>query len=104
MPSTRILAYFREEEGPTLILEESDAHNEGLQILFRSAWITLTVHSALSAIGLTAAVSSTLADNNIPCNVVAAAHHDHLFVPVEKADQAMACLKQLQQNSEPNLN
>ncbi len=54
-----------------------------MPILFRSAWITLTVHSDLQAVGLTAAFAAALAQADIPCNVVAGAYHDHLFVPVE---------------------
>jgi uncharacterized protein len=67
----------------------------GLTILFRAAWITLTVHSDLAAAGLTAAVSSALFEQGISCNVVAAAHHDHLFVPENCAEEALAVLKAL---------
>lgn len=65
-------------------------------ILFRAAWITLTVHSDLSAVGLTAAVAGALAQANISCNVIAGAYHDHLFVPFESAAQAMEILRRLQ--------
>ena len=64
-------------------------------MLFRAAWITLEVHSDLNAVGLTAAVSGALARAGISCNVVAAACHDHLFVPVEAAPAALACLESL---------
>ena len=47
-------------------------------------------------VGLTAAVAVALADAGIACNVVAAVHHDHLFVPVESADAALAALRALQ--------
>ena len=90
------IASFHEEEGMTLILEEGQAQQAKLQPLFRASWITLRVHSALQAVGLTAAVATTLAEAGISCNVVAAAFHDHLFVPVESANAAMVALKQLQ--------
>jgi hypothetical protein len=45
------------------------------------ACLTLRVHSALDGVGLTAAVASALAEIGIPCNMVAAFHHDHAFVP-----------------------
>jgi hypothetical protein len=90
------LGTFREAEGLTVIVEESVALAHGLQPLFRASWITLTVNSDLAAVGLTAAVSRALADAGISCNVVAAAHHDHLFVPVEQGSDAVAVLRLLQ--------
>jgi hypothetical protein len=70
--------------------------------LFRAAWITLTVHSDLQAVGLTAAVATALAQSGISCNVVAAAFHDHIFVPVESAKEALSVLQQLQKSSSQN--
>jgi hypothetical protein len=67
----------------------------GWPILFSAAWITLTVHSDLQSVGLTAAVSAALAEAEISCNVVAGVHHDHLFVPVARAEEAVAVLKRL---------
>lgn len=90
------LATFREAEGLTTILEESQAIQVGLKIHFRAAWITLEVHSDLADVGLTAAVSTALAAENIPCNIIAAVHHDHLFVPVELQMKALEVLLQLQ--------
>jgi hypothetical protein len=90
------IATFRETEGTTVILEEPVAAAHRLTPLFRAAWITLTVNSDLHAVGLTAAVAAALADAGISCNVVAAAHHDHLFVPADRADAAMQVLRRLQ--------
>ncbi len=59
------------------------------------------MHSDLQAVGLTAAVATALAEAGISCNVVAAAYHDHLFVPVESASQAIAALRTLQERSGP---
>ena len=90
-----VLGTFRESEGLSVILPEADARELGWPILFSAAWITLTVYSDLQFVGLTAAVSSALADANISCNVVAGVHHDHLFVPAARGDEAMVVLKTL---------
>ena len=92
----RPIASFREAEGITLIVEEAQALTAGLRVRFRAAWLVLNVTSDLHDVGLTAAVSTTLADAGIACNVVAAVHHDHLFVPVESAAAALAALRALQ--------
>ena len=86
------LCYFVEGEGITVILpkEKADAHN--ISYSTSCAWITLTVHSSLEAVGLTAAVSKALTESNISCNVVAAFYHDHIFVPIEDAQRAMSAL------------
>lgn len=90
---------FREKEGLTVIVEEGEASKAGLTPLFRAAWITLTVHSDLNAVGLTAAFARALGEANISCNVVAAALHDHIFVPVDDAGRALAALAALQQRA-----
>ncbi|PMS32672.1 hypothetical protein B0G57_12555 [Trinickia symbiotica] len=90
------LATFREREGLTVVIDEPTALREGLPVLFRAAWITLNVHSDLEAVGLTAAVADALTRARISCNVVAAAFHDHIFVPVERARDALAQLTDLQ--------
>jgi hypothetical protein len=95
----RPIATFREREGLTLIVEESEALKAGIEPMFRAAWITLTVHSDLQAVGLTAAFAAALGKANVSCNVVAAAYHDHVFVPIESAGKAMAALQQLQRDS-----
>lgn len=61
--------------------------------------MTLGVHSDLAAVGLTAAVASALVVAGIACNVIAAAHHDHLFVSLDAADAALAVLNALQQSA-----
>jgi hypothetical protein len=90
------LGTFREEEGLTVVLKEETALARQMTILFRAAWITLRVHSDLSAVGLTAAFSKALAEAHISCNVLAGARHDHLFVPVDEAERALAVLRELQ--------
>lgn len=92
----QIIASIREPEGVSLIMAAADAERHGLPVLFRCAWITLTVHSDLAAVGLTAAFAQALGNAGISCNVVAGAYHDHIFVPVAAAEQAMAALRALQ--------
>lgn len=93
------LAEFKEAEGTTLVLEK--AHADALEIKYDyvSAWITLTVHSSLAAVGLTAAFANALAAKNISCNVIAGYYHDHLFVAHDDADKAMQALQHLAQNA-----
>lgn len=92
---TTPLATFREDEGLSLILSEAEARALGLATDLPMARITLTVHSALDGVGLTAAVASALANADIPCNMVAAFHHDHAFVPLDDAPRALAILRKL---------
>jgi len=91
----QIIASVREPEGLSVIVAEPTALEQGLSVAFVAAWITLTVHSDLAAVGLTAAFSRALARAGISCNVVAGVHHDHLFVPFEQAPQAMDALRAL---------
>lgn len=86
---------FTESEGLTLIVnrKRADAADQCYEAVFRM--ITLEVHSSLQAVGLTAAVSQALASNNISANVVAAFHHDYVFVPSSQATEAAAVLKTL---------
>lgn len=93
------IALFHEREGVTAVLLEESAAAFGLTVAFRAAWITLTVHSDLEAIGLTAAVAAALAAEGISCNVLAAVYHDHLFVPIDRADDAIDVLDRLQASS-----
>ena len=89
------IAVFREAEGLTLYLDFEAAERAGLPILFKAAWITMTVESALDAVGFTAAFAAALAEAGIACNVMAGARHDHLFTPWERRDEAMAALRRL---------
>jgi hypothetical protein len=88
-------ALIREAEGITAVATVEAAAALGATIEFEAAWLTLDVHSALEAVGLTAAVSRVLGDQGIPCNVIAAHHHDHLLVPVERSDDAVAAIESL---------
>ncbi len=56
------------------------------------ARISLSVHSSLEAVGLTAALAARLADRGISANVVAAVHHDHIFVPWDRREEALEAI------------
>jgi len=89
------LSYFLEKEGVTIILPKEKADSMNIPYATSCAWITLTVHSSLEAVGLTAAVSTALTEAGISCNVVAAFYHDHIFVPVKDTTRAMQALQKL---------
>lgn len=89
-PPADAFAVIREDEGTTAIVAGERA---GMAF----GRITLMVHSALEGVGLTAAVSGALAGAGIACNVVAGYHHDHLFVPWERREEALELLQRLAQ-------
>jgi hypothetical protein len=90
MPETAF-AVIREDEGLCCVLPAQAAEDDAPKF----ARITLKVHSALEAVGLTAVVSTSLATSGIACNVVAGLYHDHLFVPWERREEAVGILKKL---------
>lgn len=90
------LALFREEEGLSAVLTIEDARSLSLCTDLPMRRIVLTAATALDGVGLTAAVAGELAEAGLPCNVIAAYHHDHLFVPAPRADTALAILLALQ--------
>jgi uncharacterized protein len=95
LPEVAPEATVREEEGLTVVVARERADELGLSYDFAAGWITLRVHSALDAVGLTAAVSRALAHAGLSCNVLAGLHHDHLLVPAGRADEALAVLREL---------
>lgn len=90
-----IEASVREDEGLSLVVTRQVADLAGWAYSFTAAWITLRVTSDLSAVGLTAAVAGALASEGISCNVIAGVFHDHLLVPVDRRDEAMAVLRRV---------
>lgn len=90
--SEEIIGSFTEEEGKTLVINKEVADRLNLPYGSVMSWITLNVHSSLEAVGLTAKVSSALAEKGISCNVVAAYYHDHIFVGKEDAQKALNTL------------
>jgi len=81
------LGMFIEKEGLTIIREDGEAPYFSM--------ISLSVHSSLEAVGLTAAISRALGDAGISANVVAAYFHDHVFVQEADAEHAVKVLREL---------
>jgi uncharacterized protein len=96
---TRVFATVAEDEGLTLVLTRDEADAAGLRPEWAAARITLQVNSQLQDVGLTATVSSRLAARGISCNIVAGFFHDHLFVPEDRATDALQLLRQLAQEA-----
>ena len=83
---------FQEAEGLSLIAPREQVEGAGMPYGFSSRMITLDVHSSLEAVGFLAAIAAHLAQAGIAVNVVSAFHHDHLFVPESRAEEAITAL------------
>lgn len=94
-PALTPVATFHETEGLTAIVPLRQAQALGLVFQFESRMVTLTIQSALDAVGFLARISAALATRGIACNVVSAFHHDHLFVPTDRLDDALRALDSL---------
>jgi hypothetical protein len=94
--SSKAISVFKEDEGVSMVLPVELAEKSMFNVDYPMRCITLNVFSSLEGVGLTAAVSAALGDNGVPCNMVAAFHHDHVFVPSEMCDRAMEILISLQ--------
>ena len=92
---TAPISTFNETEGLTLVITEAKAIEHKLSYDGVFSCLTLQVNSSLAAVGLTAAVANALKDSGISANVIAAYHHDHVFVPKEKTIEALAALNLL---------
>lgn len=88
------VATFIESEGLTLVLTKKSAEDEGIEFESVFKQITLTVHSSLEAVGLTAAFANKLSSKGISANVIAGYYHDHIFVQSEKAQNALEALQE----------
>lgn len=95
---------FHEKEGLTLIIKKEIADKYEIKYTAVFSLISLTIHSSLEAVGLTAAISTQLAKNGISANVVAAFYHDHIFIPKEQIQSAMNALNELQKEQSKKVN
>jgi len=84
---------FIESEGITVVITLEQAQQHQLPWQFHARMITLQVYSSLNAVGFLAAVTSRLAAHGISVQPVSAFYHDYLFVPAERAREAIAVLR-----------
>ena len=94
-PSLTPRMIFQEAEGTTLIVLQSEAEAARLEYEFPCRMITLNVHSALEAVGFLAVIATALAGEGMGVNPVAGFYHDHLFVPQDRADDALRILARM---------
>jgi hypothetical protein len=87
------IGMFREKEGLTLILNRDQADKANIPYTSTFKMITLSVHSSLDAVGFLATITSKLAEKGISVNPISAYYHDHLFIPVSRATEAMELLQ-----------
>ena len=90
-----IICSFKESEGYSIIISKEEAASNNLPFYFISAWITLNIDSTLDSVGLTSSFSKELTEAGISCNVIAAYHHDHIFVPYKKRLKAVKILSDI---------
>ena len=92
---SNIICSFKESEGYSIIISKEEAIKNNLPFYFVSAWITLEIDSTLDSVGLTSSFSRELTNAGISCNVIAAYHHDHIFVPYKKRLKAVKILSDM---------
>ena len=96
------ISVYQEKEGLSLVIQQHTADTMAVKYSAVFALITLNIYSDLNAVGLSAAVSGALAKRGISCNIVAAYHHDHVFVPQERAQEAMDILWNMSMDNFPH--
>lgn len=89
------ISTFQEKEGVSLIVTREVADRNGISYDSVFKRITISLHTSLDAVGLTALLSTALAEKGISANVVAAFYHDHIFVPSDKAEMALDAINAL---------
>ena len=96
-----VIALFKEKEGLTVYCTECFLATLPQEIVLEAskpmAMITLQIHSALDAVGLTAAFATELGQHEMSANVMAGFYHDHIFISggMEMGQQAVEVLQGL---------
>ena len=97
LPDLPLSAMGAEVHGTTIVVKGHLALTADLDYEFEAAWLTIDTHTSLSSVGLTASVATALAMRSIPVNVIAGFHHDHLLVPADMAEDAIAAIDRIRQ-------
>ncbi len=90
---TSCQGYYREQEGVTLIINKRQADLDNLTYDPVFKRISLMVHSSLEAVGFLSRITEILAAQGISVNVISGYFHDHLYVNVEEAENAIMTLE-----------
>lgn len=99
VPVPGAFATIAEAEGMTVIAPVAVLEAAGMVVADHWARISLTLHSSLHAVGLTAAFARVLTDHAISANVVAGCHHDHILVAWADRARAIAALRALSRDA-----
>ncbi len=104
IPLSSIILLFREPctsppDQTTLIIPETLATTHTIPHIYVCKMLTVNVHSSLEAVGFMAVLATKLAERGISVNPVSGYFHDHLFVPVERAREAVEVLEGLREEA-----
>ncbi|KAM3519025.1 hypothetical protein NHJ13051_007780 [Beauveria bassiana] len=94
-PLDQVQLLFRESESITTIVSKKYAEENEMDYFFPSRMITLNVTSSLEAVGFMAVIATRLATLEMGVNPVSGFYHDHLFVPEDRAAEAVEELSKL---------
>ena len=99
LPDVPLSAMVAEVEGTTIVVDRDVAVGAGVDFEYEAAWLTVTAHTSLEAVGLTASISTAFAMRDLPCNIIAGYHHDHLLVPLARVEDAVAAIELVRRQS-----
>lgn len=89
------MLFFNESNYITSIIEKSKAIKLKLDFTFESRCIKLLSKTKLTDVGISSKITSVLASNNIPCNVISGYENDYFFVPFDDGLKAFKILSSL---------
>ena len=92
------IASIQEKEGLTLVIPKEIADRQNISYESSYRCISLGLTSDLDDYGLTALISGKLNESKISANIFAGKYHDHIFVPSNKAKEALLVLNDLEKN------
>ncbi|MEE8602286.1 ACT domain-containing protein [Euzebya tangerina] len=99
LPDLPIMAMVSEIEGTSIVVKHEEAVTAGLAYEYESVWLSLTTHTSLNAVGVTATIATAFAMSDIPCNVIAGYHHDHILVPADRVEDALGAVELVRANA-----
>lgn len=94
----KVLATFKEDGRLAIIAPQNYLESKGIDNEGPYARLTIDVHTSLELVGLTAVMSTELAQHGISANVVAGFYHDHVFVQYELREKAISILEGVKNN------